>query len=231
MNDADEIALVLDAYARVWSDGGTLPTVGEFLSSSAVSSGSCTELAGELIKLDLELRWERGLRRLIEDYAADIDGLSGIVTPGLLLDEYRIRRQAGDAVSSAEYFRRFPQFAGQLADLYRLDPQISHSFTAGHPDQSVPPLHAGDRIDDFDLLAALGQGAFASVFLARQRSMQRLVALKVSASAGAEPQTLAQLDHEHIIRVYDQRVLPDRAVVCCTCNMPLAGRCRICCGG
>ncbi|WP_084507378.1 serine/threonine-protein kinase [Nocardia violaceofusca] len=70
-------------------------------------------------------------------------------------------------------------------------------------------LEPGDRIDDFDLLLELGHGAFAKVFLARQRSMQRLVAVKISADHGAEPQTLAQLDHEFIVRVYDQRVLPD----------------------
>ena len=44
--------------------------------------------------------------------------------------------------------------------------------------------------------------------LARQRSLQRLVALKVSANRGVEPQTLAQLDHPHIVRVYDQRTVP-----------------------
>src|SRR4029078_6348562 len=72
------------------------------------------------------------------------------------------------------------------------------------------PLAAGDRLDDFDLLALLGEGQFAKVFLARQRAMQRLVALKVSRRSGAEAQTLAQLDHPHIVRVYDQRVLADR---------------------
>ena len=38
--------------------------------------------------------------------------------------------------------------------------------------------------------------------------MQRLVALKVSRDHGTESITLAQLDHENIVRVYDQRVLP-----------------------
>ena len=40
------------------------------------------------------------------------------------------------------------------------------------------------------------------VFLARQQSMQRLVALKISADKGTEPQTLAQLDHDYIVRVF-----------------------------
>src|SRR6202035_5658991 len=70
-------------------------------------------------------------------------------------------------------------------------------------------VEVGDRLDDFYLLTRLGSGAFATVFLARQQSMQRLVALKVSASRGAEPQTLAQLDHPSIVRVFDQRQLPE----------------------
>ncbi|WP_406269328.1 serine/threonine protein kinase [Nocardia sp. NBC_00881] len=73
-------------------------------------------------------------------------------------------------------------------------------------------IEIGQRIDDFDLLTGLGSGAFARVFLARQRSLQRLVAVKISADRGTEPQTLAQLDHDYIVRVFDQRVLGDAAV-------------------
>jgi serine/threonine protein kinase len=73
-------------------------------------------------------------------------------------------------------------------------------------------LEPGMQVDDFDLLALLGEGGFARVFLARQRSMQRIVALKVSADRGREPQTLAQFDHPHIVRVHDQRRVADRGL-------------------
>jgi serine/threonine protein kinase len=73
-------------------------------------------------------------------------------------------------------------------------------------------LQPGDTIDDFDLLTRLGSGAFATVFLARQKSMQRLCALKVSVTRSNEAQTLAQLDHPNIVRVYDQRVIPEKNV-------------------
>lgn len=68
-------------------------------------------------------------------------------------------------------------------------------------------IEIGSRVGDFDLLTELGSGAFARVFLARQRSMQRMVAVKISADRGTEPQTLAQLDHDYIVRVFDQRLL------------------------
>ncbi|MFC8386900.1 protein kinase [Nocardia sp. NPDC057272] len=68
-------------------------------------------------------------------------------------------------------------------------------------------IEIGQRIGDFELLTGLGSGAFARVFLARQTSMQRLVAVKISADRGTEPQTLAQLDHDYIVRVFDQQLM------------------------
>ncbi|WP_083864460.1 serine/threonine-protein kinase [Nocardia brevicatena] len=68
-------------------------------------------------------------------------------------------------------------------------------------------IEIGSRVGEFDLLTELGSGAFARVFLARQRSMQRMVAVKISTDRGTEPQTLAQLDHDYIVRVFDQRLL------------------------
>ncbi|MGW6426656.1 serine/threonine-protein kinase [Nocardia sp. NPDC055053] len=80
---------------------------------------------------------------------------------------------------------------------------------AAHPTdrRGLDRIEVGTRIGDFELLTELGSGAFARVFLARQRAMQRLVAIKISADSGSEPQTLAQLDHDYIVRVFDQQVL------------------------
>ncbi len=77
------------------------------------------------------------------------------------------------------------------------------------PADGLDKFQIGQRVDDFDLLTGLGSGAFARVFLARQRTLQRLVAVKISADRGTEPQTLAQLDHDYIVRVFDQRLLED----------------------
>lgn len=84
------------------------------------------------------------------------------------------------------------------------------SFAVVSPSSRVTRIEVGQQLDDFDLLTELGSGAFARVFLARQRSMQRLVAVKISANEGHEPQTLAQLDHDYIVRVFDQRILRDQ---------------------
>ena len=88
--------------------------------------------------------------------------------------------------------------------------ETPRTSTALISEPNLVSLEAGGVIDEFDLVALLGKGAFARVFLARQRSMQRLVALKASVHSGQEPQTLAQLDHPHIVRVFDQRLVPGR---------------------
>ncbi|MFD6102915.1 serine/threonine-protein kinase [Nocardia salmonicida] len=87
-------------------------------------------------------------------------------------------------------------------------PSLDRTATL-HPTvrRGLDRFEVGARIGDFELLTELGSGAFARVFLARQRSMQRLVAVKISADSGTEPQTLAQLDHDYIVRVFDQLVL------------------------
>lgn len=66
------------------------------------------------------------------------------------------------------------------------------------------PAAPSTPLDDFQTICSLGEGSFGQVYLARQISMQRLVALKISPNQGREHQTLAQLDHPNIVQVYDQ---------------------------
>ncbi len=102
--------------------------------------------------------------------------------------------------------------------------------------QSSPPMMIGDdfhaaigltRIGEFELVSKLGEGSFGQVFLARQLSLGREVALKVSrpatdefssasfsAETGAtsptdtrarnEGQLLAGLEHDHIVKVFSE---------------------------
>jgi serine/threonine protein kinase len=69
---------------------------------------------------------------------------------------------------------------------------------------SSDPTRPGARLDDFEILSELGAGSFGKVLLARQVSLDRCVALKVSARRGAEARTLASLEHDHIVRVFSE---------------------------
>src|SRR5262245_47158048 len=74
---------------------------------------------------------------------------------------------------------------------------------------TVKPLQfeAGMKIDDFELIREIGRGGFAVVFLAKQLSLGRFVALKISPNRGHEAQTLASLEHDHIIQVFSEHIV------------------------
>jgi serine/threonine protein kinase len=72
----------------------------------------------------------------------------------------------------------------------------------------------GDRLGDFELLRVLGAGSYCRVYLARQTSLGRLVALKVTTEdiSGAEARTLARLEHAHIVQVFSEAIDAERGL-------------------
>ena len=222
----DRVAEAIDALSDGWetylSAGGDQPDLGRWLPRDDQDLRAL--VLPELVKVDMEYRWQRGENpRRVESYAEQYPELGNAETlpVELIHEELQVRMQAGDQVTEDEVYRRFPKQATVLCEL------MGGMAVAGTPtctyfaetiqatnsntdvklvEPELPTFNPGDRIDDFQLLTQLGKGAFAQVFLARQISMERLVALKVSAHKGSEPQTLAQLDHANIVRVFDQRV-------------------------
>jgi serine/threonine protein kinase/Tfp pilus assembly protein PilF len=66
-----------------------------------------------------------------------------------------------------------------------------------------------EELFGFRLRQELGRGAYARVFLAEQAELAgRPVVLKISAIDGDEPQTLAQLQHTHIVPIYSSHEDP-----------------------
>ena len=203
----DELATRVDSLIGAWQSGPRPPVLGNFLPENP--AGVRRIVLCELIKVDLEYRWQQhSLPKTIEEYLAEFPELAGggALPCDLIYEEYLIRRHLPDAPEAAEYLKRFPRETKTLMRMFDLKQTCSATTTMAVGARR-PPLDVGQQIDDFDVLVRLGEGAFASVFLARQRSMGRLVALKVSRDHGSESQTLAQLDHPGIVRVYDQRIL------------------------
>ena len=199
----------MEAFLQAWEQNPPAPVIADFLPHDHTLRGVA---AVELIKIDLEQRhltqqwWP--LERYMELYPEILH--EGEPPCDLIYEEFHTRKSRGEQPDPEEYFRRFRNSKPVLERLLNCyDANQTMSLAANRPTVQFSP---GDMIDDFVLLTKLGKGAFASVFLARQQSMQRLVALKISADKGNEPQTLAQLDHPHIVRVYDQRRLPEKHV-------------------
>jgi hypothetical protein len=172
-------------------------------------------LLAELIKLDLAGRYDAAddsaaAAILIEDYLQQFADVITVddVPLDLVIREIQLRTEAGQVVDPSEYAGRFPQHAATVAELLGGDSDVHPEATAAvHKRTGPPELELGKQVDDFVIVDSLGSGAFANVYLARQVSMSRLVALKVSKGTGNEPQALSQFDHPGIVRVFDQRLL------------------------
>lgn len=164
----------------------------------------------DLIRVDLRRRWEReGLGKRIAEYREEFIELAG--SPGLLdlvCEEFLARRGRGP-LPTEDFLAEYPDLADAIRERLA-DFAVEDADEAGESSDALAALAdlaPGLRIDDFDLLTDLGAGLLGRVFLARQRSMQRLVAVRFSAGRAGAPHTMAQLDHAHIVRVFDQRVL------------------------
>ncbi|MEX2288375.1 MAG: serine/threonine-protein kinase [Planctomycetaceae bacterium] len=200
----------LELFLDAWESSAEPPSLADFIPPQE----DCRRLAlAELIKVDLEYRWQqRNIPKRIGEYLQEFPELAeGGVPVDLIYEEFHIRRNCGFQVEPREYLEQFPDQADELQRLLGLEQSYqTTSMFGGKAKRRLDEIEVGQQLDDFELVSVLGAGNFARVFLARQRSMQRMVALKVSADSGSEPQTLAQFDHDYIVRVFDTRVMESR---------------------
>ncbi|MFT5522837.1 MAG: serine/threonine protein kinase [Pirellulaceae bacterium] len=204
----DALAQYLERFIEAWESSAAPPVMEEFLPGDSQKMHKLVLV--ELIKVDLEYRHQSGREAFsIEHYADRFPDLSSGDGPpvDLIYEEFHIRRSTGEDVEPAEYLKRFPNQVEQLRQLMTGD--ILSESTRLFNRSKAAALETGDTIDDFEIISVLGAGAFGCVYLARQISLQRWVALKISKEQGLEPETLAQLDHPHIVRVFDQRPVDD----------------------
>ena len=205
----DVVASCVDAWLAKQKHGQPLTAIDEYIPSGPNELKSLVTI--ELAKAEMELAFDRGQVNSVADYLRrypELRECTGGVPFDLVVDEIRLRRQRGE-VDPAPFYRAYPLHTKRLEKLFLVCSSMTLSGP-GRVAQSPQILGVGQIVEDFELLKLLGSGAFAQVFLARQSTMHRLVALKVSADRGDEAKTLAQLDHPHIVRVYDVRRLPNQ---------------------
>jgi serine/threonine protein kinase len=102
--------------------------------------------------------------------------------------------------------------SAETLDATKIDERLE-SPTAQAPSfrPVVQPFNTGpsfpgaeEKIGDFELLKILGTGSFGRVYLARQLTLNREVALKVTGNRGSEARTLARLEHDNIVQVFSE---------------------------
>lgn len=202
------ILLSLERFVDAWQAMQSPPNLEDFLISK---SGRKLQTLVELIKIDLEYRYQIfNYPKQLDEYIQEHSELHSCSLPAdLIYEEFYFRNQSGLRIEARDYLEKYPDQADTLRHMMNL---ASHEHSTLLASRNRFPgrqsLTAGQCIDDFELISELGQGSFAKVFKARQRSLNRLVAVKISLDVDDEPQTLAHMDHPNIVRVFDQKTLP-----------------------
>jgi serine/threonine protein kinase len=164
----------------------------------------------ELVRVDLEFGWREGGRPGLADYQDQFPELfrDGRSLAETAFEEFRLRRQAGEEPQVEDYCRQYgfssadwPIDCGPIDGSHPGHRRTEVAYRLLPDDSSFPPL--GGRFAGFELIGELGRGAFARVYLARQADLSgRLVAHKITSEEFGDADTLARLQHSHIVPVY-----------------------------
>ncbi len=166
----------------------------------------------ELVQIDLEMRWKTASSLAetnvlpseapprLESY---LERFPQLAEPGqrrrLLKEEFRIRCKYGQRPDPTEFEQRFPGLVDSVQDFLTV------------PERPTA-AQAWPTIDGYEIEAVLGKGGMGIVYKARQKRLNRTVALK-TVLGGAETEELlrflseaeavARLQHPHIVQIYE----------------------------
>jgi serine/threonine protein kinase/lipoprotein NlpI len=178
----------------------------------AASSPAAAHLADALALVEqlaeeMSRRWQDGDRPLAEEYLNSHPELWDVPEAALELisEEIALHQEVGQEQTEAELVRRFPQWSRQVRTLLGCHQVMGGILT--------PPIFpgVGESLGEFDLLAELGRGSHARVFLARQPALAaRLVVLKLGPRTGQEHLSLARLQHTCIVPLHSVHDFPEQ---------------------
>lgn len=141
---------------------------------------------------------------------------------GKLSEELTEAMAAGEIITPSEWAERFGVHEDEVIQCQRgleaLVTSLGEEMVNGHPELPQPELPS-----DFEVVSELGRGGMGVVYRARQRSLDRDVAIKVLRPGDlvfgdalrrfrAEARSLARLRHRHIVSVYDSGETPEGLV-------------------
>jgi hypothetical protein len=172
LSDADEQRLeqLSAKFAESWKR--CPPDLGISLAAYLPGLDDRLRLASlhKLIPIDLEYRWKRRERVVIENYLKDYPelGSTDALPVELILAEYHVRSQHGDTLPGETYSRRFPR---QYPELQRMvDTRPRGTLVTQSTPPAANPLAGSRKIlpvgEGYQLLESIGRGAYGEVWRA-----------------------------------------------------------------
>ncbi len=224
---------LLDDFELAWR-GTEPPRIDEFLARVMQPGRPMRQqcaLLQKLVAVDLEYRFRKWGSEApdnaptlalqlsdcnsprLEDYRPLLErhvGSPAAWPPRLFLDEYQIRCRFGDRPLLDDYPERFPEIPDWPDRLREME-----SSTALEPAGSAVGNYTGTILaGDYELLREIARGGMGVVYEAHQRSLKRIVAVKMILAGQlaseaslrrfqAEARAAAGLNHPHIVPVYE----------------------------
>jgi serine/threonine protein kinase len=200
---ADQVEKCIAALERDWTLDRVRP-LHEYLPEG--DDAFRRQALVELVKVELELQWRANRRPAVADYCRCYPELGTLSTAptDLVYEAYRLLRQHADSAAAAEFWQHFP--GQRSAALKRERLSRLPSFPLGIDDALPMQFEPGRVAGDFEIVELIGLGSLSHVFLARQISLDRLVALKATSACTHEAVMLARLEHDHIVRVFSEAI-------------------------
>jgi tetratricopeptide (TPR) repeat protein/predicted Ser/Thr protein kinase len=192
------------------------PRIEDFLNGSIEPERSI--LLRELLGLDLVFRRSQGETPAAEEYAQRFPKHVALV--GLVFQRATCLTLAPNAATTAG--EALPEEAREPFPATLLFPVAAETLTysGGSQTPRAAPAAKGQVLGDYELLELLGRGGMGVVYKARQRSANRIVALKLIRvdrledfpedqrqewleRFHTEAQAAARIEHEHVVTVYE----------------------------
>ncbi len=226
----DRLDDAIDQFEDQWSAESKLE-IGSLLTGFQLSDD--VESIAELIRIDIDLRYENELPVNLDDYLETFPTLwdHPEYLSEIAFEDFRSRLAAGHQVSPGRW-RHLPAIGRHqwYRQLMRDTEGSQESKLSKQRNSSKQPLGEGLIHDPvvtaafaeagFQLIEKINEGAFSEVYLAREKDLSnRYVILKIVEETLGEPDRMASLQHTNIVPVFSSKKIGDRFAIC----MPYTG--------
>ncbi|MCC9600168.1 protein kinase [Stieleria sp. JC731] len=219
----DRVDEAIDEFEASWSLESN-EAIEDLVSRYGLSQDH--DAIAELIRVDIELRYENGDSCEVDHYLDRFGQLRDQpeCVAEIAFEDFRARSAMGYPVSAARWknlpgVHQEPWFQDLARSARRKQIRSQIDELQQSPGEDAA-FQAELAAVGFQLVQQIGTGAFSHVYLANQSELaDRFVVLKIVSETLAEPERMATLQHTNIVPIYSSHRVLSRTVIC----MPYAG--------